>query len=110
MISDVRQIEIRTAETSILKAEIVIAKLKKHKSSSSDQIPAEIIEARGEILRSEILKLINSIWNKEELPDQRKESIIIPVHKKDDKIDCSNYRGISPLITLYKTLSKHVLT
>jgi hypothetical protein len=32
-----------------------------------------------------IHKLINSIWNKEELPDQRKESIIAPVHKKGDK-------------------------
>jgi hypothetical protein len=29
-----------------------------------------------------IHKLINIIWNKEELPDQRKESIIVPIHKK----------------------------
>jgi hypothetical protein len=38
----------------------------------SDQIPAELIQAGGEILRSKIHKLINSIWNKEELPDQWK--------------------------------------
>jgi hypothetical protein len=25
-----------------------------------------------------------SVWNKEELPDQWKESIIVLVHKKDD--------------------------
>jgi hypothetical protein len=30
---------------------------------------------------SVIQKLINCIWNKEELPDQWKESIIIPFHK-----------------------------
>jgi hypothetical protein len=24
------------------------------------------------------------VWNKEELPDQWKESIIIPIHKKSD--------------------------
>jgi hypothetical protein len=28
-----------------------------------------------------IHKLINSIWNKEELPDQWKETIIIPIKK-----------------------------
>jgi hypothetical protein len=27
------------------------------------------------------------IWSKEELPDQWKESIIVPVHKKGDKTD-----------------------
>jgi hypothetical protein len=64
-----------------------------------------MIEA-GETLWSEIHKLVNSIWSKEELPDQRKESIIVPVHKKGDKTDCSNYRGISLLSTSYKMLSK----
>jgi hypothetical protein len=43
---------------------------------------AELIQAGGEILRSEIHKLINSVWNKEELPHQWKESIIVLVHKK----------------------------
>jgi hypothetical protein len=28
---------------------------------------------------------MNSIWNKEELPNQCKESIIVPVHKEGDK-------------------------
>jgi hypothetical protein len=46
-----------------------------------------VIQAGGEVLRSKIHKLINSIWNKEELPDQWKESIIVPVHKKGDKTD-----------------------
>jgi hypothetical protein len=39
--------------------------LKKYKSPGSDQIPAELIQAGGEILLSEIHKLINSVWNKE---------------------------------------------
>jgi hypothetical protein len=64
--------------------EIAIAKLKKYKSPGSDQILAELIQAGGEILLSAIHKLINSVWNKEELPDQWKESIIVPVHKKGD--------------------------
>jgi hypothetical protein len=65
--------------------EIAIGKLKKYKSPGSDQILAELIQAGGEILLSAIHKLINSVWNREELPDQWKESVIIPVHKKGDK-------------------------
>jgi hypothetical protein len=79
--------------------EIAIAKLKKYKSPGSDQILAELIQARGEILLSAIHKLINSVWNKEELPHQWKETIIVPIHKKGDKTDCNNYRGISLLST-----------
>jgi len=57
----------------------------------------------GTTVRSEILKLINSIWNKEELPEQWKESLVIPI-KKGDKTDCSNYRGISLLLAAYNIL------
>jgi hypothetical protein len=48
---------------------------------------------------SEINKLINSIWNKEALPEESKESITVPIYKEVDKTDCSNYRGISLLST-----------
>jgi hypothetical protein len=90
-VSDVRQIEVHTAEPLVpcpshLEVEIAIAKLKKYKSPGSDEIPAELIQAGGELLLSAAHKLINSVWNKEELPDQWKESIIVPVHKKGDKL------------------------
>jgi hypothetical protein len=86
-VSDVRQTEVHKAEPSVsghgrLEVETATAKLKKYKLPNSHQIPAELIQAGGEILFSVIHKLINSIWNKEELPDQWKESIIIPIHKK----------------------------
>jgi hypothetical protein len=68
----------------------------------SDQISAYLIQAGGKKLRSEIHKLINSIWNKEELPNQWKEFISEPFYEKGDKTDCSNYRGISLLSTSYK--------
>jgi hypothetical protein len=49
-VSDVRQIEIHTAEPllpehSPVEVEVAIVKLKKYKSPGSDQIPAELIQA-----------------------------------------------------------------
>jgi hypothetical protein len=86
MVSDVRQTEIHTAEPLIpdpshFEVESAIAKLKRYKSTGSDQIPAELIRVGGEILRSKIHILITFIWHKEKLPDQWKESIIVPVHR-----------------------------
>jgi hypothetical protein len=89
--------------------EIAIVRLKCYKSPGSDEIPAELIQAGGEKLCSEIHKLINFIWNKEELPDRTKEFIILLVYKNGDKTDCSNYRGISLLSTSYKILSNILL-
>jgi hypothetical protein len=66
---------------SRLDVEIAIAKLKKYKSPGSDQIPAELIQARGETLLSAIYK-VNFVWNKEEFPDLQQEYIIVPIHKK----------------------------
>jgi hypothetical protein len=114
-VSDVRQIEIHTAEPLVpgpsrLEVEIAIAKLKKCKSPCSDEIPAELIQAEGEILLSAIHKLINSILNKEELHDQRKESIIIPIHKKRNKTDCKNDRGISLPSSSYTILMNILLS
>jgi hypothetical protein len=62
-VSDVRQIEIHTTEPLVpglshLEVEVSIAKLKKYKSSGSDQIPAELYQAGGETLVSVIHKLI----------------------------------------------------
>jgi hypothetical protein len=44
------------------------------------------------------------------LPEEWKESIIVPIHKKGDKTDCNNYRDISLLPTTYKILSNILLS
>jgi sorting nexin-29 len=96
-------------EPSASEVEVAIGELKRYKSPGVDQIPVELIQAGGGTLRSEIHKLIKLIRNKEELPHQWKEPIVAYIHKKGDKIDCSNYRGISLLSTSYKILSNIVL-
>jgi hypothetical protein len=44
-----------------------------------------LIKAGGETLCSEMHRLACCKWNKEELPQQWKESIIVPIHKNGNK-------------------------
>jgi hypothetical protein len=76
------QINFEQPVWNCFEVQVAIAKLKRYKSPGSDQIPAELIQVGGDILRSKIHKLITSIWNKAKLPDQWKESIIVPVHNE----------------------------
>jgi hypothetical protein len=69
-------------EPSAFEVKMAIENQKWHKSQGIDKIPAELIKAGGRTIRSEIHKLINSVWNKEELPDEWKESITVPIYKK----------------------------
>jgi hypothetical protein len=110
----VRRTEMHTAEPfvpepSTSEAEVSIGKLKRYKSPGADQISAELIQAEGETLRSEIHKLIKLIRNKEELLHKFKESTVVRIQKKSDKTACSNYRGISLLSTSCKILSNVLL-
>ena len=84
-VNDIKNTDIHTAEplvpeTSTSEVELAVEKLKSHKSSGTDQIPAELFKAGGRAICHEIHKLIVSIWNKGEW----KESIIVPIHKKGE--------------------------
>ena len=114
-VNDVRKTELHTAEPLVLEpsafeVKVPTAKLKRHKSPGTDQIPAELIKAGGRTICSEIHTLINSIWNKQELPEESKKSIIVPIYQKGDKTDCGNYRGISLVSTTYKIVSNILLS
>ena len=93
-------------EPSAFEVKMAIEMLNRHKSKGIDQIPAELIKAGGRTIHSESHELINSIWNKEELPKKWKESIVVP----GDKTDCSNYEGVSVFSTTYKILSNILLS
>ena len=85
-VNDVWQTEIHTAELLVpepitfVETELAIEKLKNHKSPGTDQIPAELIKAGGTTIHYKIHKLI-AIWNKEELPEEWKESIIVRLYE-----------------------------
>ena len=76
-VKNVWQTELYTAEplipeSSAFEVQLAIGKLKSHKSSGIDEIPAELNKAGGGTICGEIHKLITSIWKKEKLPEEWK--------------------------------------
>jgi hypothetical protein len=65
-------------------------------SKGSDKITAELIQATGDVLLSKVHTFTDSIWSRKTLPDHSKGSVT-PIYKEGNKIDGSNYRGISPI-------------
>ena len=66
-----------------------------------------MIKAGGRTIRSETHKLIISVWNEEILPEERKESIVIPICTKGDKTDCSIFYEITNRCSYMQSILFH---
>ena len=84
-------------EPPILREEIewCLKALSNHKSPGIDNIPTEMIKAAGESGIAALHKLCNSVWNTGIWPKQWKQSVYVPIYKKGDPQECSNYRTIA---------------
>lgn len=80
--------------------------MKRNKAPGENEISADILKGAGDVMVSQIYKLITHVWNEEKLPDEWNESLTTPIHKKGDKQICANYRGTALLNNTYKILSK----
>ena len=86
-----------------------VKSLKNNKAAGEDGILAEMLKAAGSNTLKEITKVIQDIWQTEQIPEEWKTAVIHPLHKKGDKADVNNYRGISLLPVTYKILSQCLL-
>ena len=96
----------KPSKTEIKKA---IMTLRSGKAAGPDEIPVEAIKADIERAAQMLYSLFSKIWEKEEVPAQWKEGIIIKLPKKGDLRGCSNYRGIMLLSTPGKVLNRILL-
>jgi hypothetical protein len=49
-------------------------------------------------------ELVQLIWEEENIPEEWKEIIIVPIHKRGDRDRCENYREIAMGNAAYKIL------
>jgi hypothetical protein len=83
--------DLRVLKLSNFEVETSAEKLKRYMSPGTDQIPTEVVQVGGETLHSKMHNFINTIWNMEEICQQQKESVSIPIYRKGDKTECGNY-------------------
>ena len=70
-------------------------RIKNGKAVGPDDIPVEVWKCLGEIALEFLTKLYNITMESERMPDEWRDSIMIPIFKnKSDVQSCSNYRGI----------------
>lgn len=74
-----------------------IRALKNGKSTGCDGLNNELYKA-GEGMINWMTKLINNIWSEERIPTEWRKAIVCSIHKKGDRRECGNYRGIVLLV------------
>ena len=76
--------------------------LKKGKSPGEDHILSEFIDYGKEHFKQILVDIFNKLYVNGYFPDKWSTGVIVPIYKKGDKSNPSNYRGI----TLTSTMSK----
>ena len=87
----------------------VIHSLANGKTVGPDGVSVELfkIPLNGDpALRRRLLDIVVHIWMRGEMPQQWKYAIIMVLHKKKDRTECGNYRGISLVAHAGKILLK----
>ena len=84
-------------EPDILECEVkwALGSITTNKASGCDRIPAELFQ----ILKDDAVKVLHSIcqliWKTQQWPQDWKRSVFIPVPKKGNAKECSNYSTIA---------------
>ena len=88
--------------------EDVLKLLNVSKASGSDLISPRLLKEGAPVLSTHLANLFNKSIETSVFPSQWKLANVIPVHKKGDRTDASNYRPISLLSCLGKVFEKCV--
>ena len=95
-------------EPDILECEVNLAlgSITMNKASGGDGIPVELFQ----ILKDDVMKVLHSvcqrIWKTQQCPQDWKKSVFIPIVKKDNAKECSNYYTVALISHSSKIMMK----
>ena len=69
----------------------VLKGLKNNKAPGADSMVNEFLKYGGSEVRNKLLKIMNMIFEKGDVPNDFRETLIKPLYKKGDKSECRNY-------------------
>ena len=93
-------------KTSCNVVEKIIGNLNIKKSCQQEDIATKIIKLNKDLIAKFIAENFNSCIQAGEFPSELKHADIVPIHKKKDKCDKSNYRPVSILSNYSKVYEK----
>jgi hypothetical protein len=82
--------------------------MSKKKSKGNDGIPQDCLLQGLDVLAAPLTRVINTSITNGCFPNQWKEAIVVPIHKKGDQKEMKNYRPVSCLTAASKVLEKVV--
>lgn len=104
-------IQVTETEPPPLKSEIAKAmeSINQRKAPGADNIPIELLKYGGNSTLDTMHKICVDVWETGEWPSDWGLSTFIPIPKKGDRSQCSNYRTISLVSHSSKVLLKVIL-
>jgi len=91
---------------SVEEIEKALKSLRPGKAVGPDKIPADMLRIGGETVARELHRIIECVWESGQWPEDWTRSTFIPLYKKGDPTQCSNYRTISMISHASKVLLK----
>ena len=93
---------------TVTEVEQFLQDLEVSKASGPDKISSRMLKMTAASIAPSITKLFNLSIRTGKIPDQWKESMIVPIPKSNNLSDPGNYRPISLTCILCKLLEKHM--
>jgi len=90
-----REINDEGEEFTLQDVKKAMRNLKNNKAAGTDGIHPELIKYGGNKLLNRVYELVRQILEEERIPEELKETIIVPIYKKGDRDRCENYKGIA---------------
>ena len=91
-------------------AKSTLGSITMNKPRGGDGIPAELFQ----ILKDDAVKMLHSIcqqiWKTQQWPQDWKRSVFIPIPKKGNEKECSNYHTIALILPARKVMLKILQT
>ena len=84
----------------------IISSLSDNKSSGQNSIPTRILKLLKKDISTQLVDIFNLSFSSGIYPTPLKTANVIPIHKKDSKLECSNYRPNALLSNIDKILEK----
>ena len=89
-----------------MRSQVALENITTNKASGGDGIPVELFQ----ILNDDAVKVLHSIchqiWKNQQWPQDWKRSVFIPIPKKGNAKECSNYHTVARILHTSKVMLK----